>query len=226
MKLGDNDPLNEKIMPYLVEKIEEASLVELIEVRRKDRSLIELVEPILQVRIDEVDLSELLDALLWTTRRDQEEIMSKFENRMIKLMNGMSLDELIELKSKTTYSNDLFDKIFKSLLRREPSSVIELFSSSNSFRNADFNVGLVTQIADILTSEQWEATLTAFCKNSQIHNSFYCPGVFCSLFRKSVERSGTLQIYWLSFRKDLDKFGGDEYIDKLKQAIDSYPEIL
>lgn len=178
MKLGDNDPLNEKIMPYLVEKIEEASLVELIEVRRKDRSLIELVEPILQVRIDEVDLSELLDALLCTTRRDQEEIMSKFENRMIKLMNGMSLDELTELKSKTTYSNGLFDKIFKSLLRREPSSVIELFSSSSSFRNADFNVGLVTQIADILTSEQWEATLAAFCKNSQIHNSFYCPGVF------------------------------------------------
>jgi hypothetical protein len=226
MRLDDNDPLNEKIMPYLAEKIEESSLEELIEVRRKDRSLNELVEPILQMRIDEADLSELLEALQWTTRRDREEIMSKFENSMIKLMNGMPLDELIVLKSKTTYSNELFDKLFKSLLRRDPSVAIDLFAGSSSFRNADFNVGLLAQVSDVLNSEQWEAVLAAFCKNNQIYDSFYCPGVFCFLFKESVERSGSVQPYWVDFRKNLDKFGSDEYIDKLKQFIDSYPEIV
>lgn len=226
MKLGDNDPLNEKIMPYLIEKIKDASLEDLIEVRRKDRSLNELVEPILKMRIDEADLSELLDALQWTTRRDREEIMSKFENHMTKLMNGMPLDELIVLKSKTAYSNELFDKLFKSLLRRDPSVVIDLFVRSSSFRNADFNVDLLTQISDILTAEQWESVLAAFCENNQIYGSFYCPRAFCSLFKESVECSGFVQPYWLSFRKNLDKFSSDEYIDKLKHVIDSYPETV
>ena len=137
-------------------------------------------------------------------------------------MNGMPLDELITLKSKTSYSNELFDRIFKSLLRREPSVVIDLFARSGSFRNADLNVGLLVQISDILTAEQWESVLAAFCENNQIYDSFYCPSAFCSLFRESVERCGSVQHYWLSFRKNLDKFGSAEYIDKLKHVIDSY----
>jgi hypothetical protein len=75
-----------------------------------------------------------------------------------------------------------------------------------------------------LTLEQWETVLNAFCENNQIYNSFYCPGAFCSLFKDSVDRAGSVQPYWLSFRQKLDKFGSDEYIDKLKQVLDSYPE--
>jgi hypothetical protein len=81
IKLDGNDRLNEKIMPYLSEKIKDASLVDLIEARRKDKSLNDFVESFLQIKIDDARLDELLESLEWTTRRDREEIMNKFENR-------------------------------------------------------------------------------------------------------------------------------------------------
>jgi hypothetical protein len=73
MRLDKNDPLNDKIMPHLAEKIQEASLEDLLEIRRQDKSLNEFVEPVLQIRIPETNLSELLEALQWTTRRDREQ---------------------------------------------------------------------------------------------------------------------------------------------------------
>jgi hypothetical protein len=143
---------------------------------------------------------------------------------MIKLMNDMSFEELIEIKLKIPYKNELFDKIFESLLRRNPDIVIDKFAKSNSFRNADFNIDLLYQIFDMLTDDQWELVLTAFCENDQICGSFYCPRIISSLFRESLERNGFIKPYWFSFREKLDKFSGYEYIDKLKHTIDSHPE--
>jgi len=225
MRLDENDPLNEKIMPHLIERIEEASLEDLVAIRRQDKSLNELVEPVLKVRIHEANLTELLEALQCTTRRDREDIMSRFENHMRKLMSEMPFDELIKLKSEPNPRNELFDEIFKSLLRRDPLVAVDQFTKSTSFRNANFNVGLLVQISDLLTSEQWETVLNSFCENNQVHNSFYCPGAFSDLFKESVERSGSKQPYWLSFREKLNKFGSDECIDKLKHVIDSYSKI-
>jgi hypothetical protein len=224
MRLDENDPLNDKIMPHLADKIQEASLEDLVEIRRQDKSLNEVVEPVLQIKIREANLSELLEALQWTTRRDREEIAIKFENRMVQLMSEMPFDELITIKFELTSSNELFDNIFQSLLKRNTSIAVEQFTKSNSFRNANFNVGLLAQIYDLLTLEQWETVLNAFCENNQVYNSFHCPGAFCSLFKDSVDRSGSVQPYWLSFRQKLNKFSSDEYIDKLKQFIDSYSE--
>ncbi len=226
MRLDENDPLNEKIMPHLAEKIQDASLEDLMLIRQQDKSLNELVEPVLQTRVHEANLSELLQALQWTPRRDREDIRSKFENRMVKLMSEVPFEELIAIKSELTSSDKLFNDIFQSLLKRKTPVAVDRFTKSNSFENADFNVRLLAQISDLLTSEQWEIVLNAFCENDQVYNSFYCPRAFCSLFEKSVERNGSIQPYWLSFREKLNEFNsGYEYIDKLKQAIDSHPEI-
>ena len=221
MRSDGNDSLNEKIAPYLAEKIRGASLRILVNIRLKDDSLDELVEPILQKKIHEASLTEMLEVLYWATRTDREDIMSKFENPMMKLMSNMNLDSLIKIKFELTPSNELFDNLFKSLLRRSPLVVTDKFTKSSTYRTAEFNVGLLAQVSDLLSFEQWETVLEAFCENSQVYDSFCCPSAFCTLFEESVKRDGFVQRYWFSFREKLNKFSSHEYIDKLKYIIDS-----
>ena len=69
-----------------------------------------------------------------------------------------------------------------------------------------------------------ERILDAFCTNDQIYGFPYSPFIaatFVSLFKNSVLISGTVQPYWLDFRKNLDIFTGDKNINQLKLAIDS-----
>jgi hypothetical protein len=67
----------------------------------------------------------------------------------------------------------------------------------------------------------WNYILEAFYTNNQIYDSYGCPDIFISLFKKSIEITGSVQPYWFSFREKLNGLNGVD-INRLKQVIDSY----
>ena len=131
-----------------------------------------------------------------------------------------NLDELIQIKS--TYQHPIIDKHFKELLKNNVSSVVDRFIKSSAYVSAAGNASLLIEIIEYLSPKQWEYILEAFCSNDQIYDSYSCPASFISLFKKSVEITGTVEPYWLSFREKLDGFNGKyKEINRLKQLIDS-----
>jgi len=233
MILEEDSSLNEKIQPYLVEKIKQAFLEELIDglidISPED-TLYEVIEKRLVSLLDSASIEELLELrlhynsnsfLLSRKHININSVIKLLNNSVIKVFECKKLEDLLELKSK--YSDSLFDDLLLPILKENITHIVSKFILSYSFENAVFNANLLLEIANNLTPAQWESILKAFCDNSQISGSFRCPGIFASLFKKSIELNGCVQPYWLSFRDKLNTFdNSDKNINRLKQVIDSY----
>jgi hypothetical protein len=186
-----------------------------------------LQEKISAATLDELLLVRLKSKYVSSLDEKQEEL-----NNLLKLAEAsvanrikeISFEDLISIKLK--YSNDLFEinNLVRPILRDNIVEIVNRFIRSGTFKSADSNASLLLEVADFLNYQQWDYILKAFCKNKQIYGSYRCPSIFYSLLKKSVELNGSLQPYWLSFRKNLDKFN-DPDIERLKLLIDSYQEV-
>ncbi|MBW4629969.1 MAG: hypothetical protein KME49_31780 [Brasilonema octagenarum HA4186-MV1] len=231
MRSKDNNSLNEKIYLYLIEKIKEASLEELLDELSKitkQENLLEITEQRLLYLLEKHSLEELLEVRKYymraLSRRNLERAIELLNTSLIKLSQKADFDELILMKSK--YSDEFFEDLVKPILRENIAKIVNNFILSSSYENAAFNANILFEITDFLSPAQWESILKAFCENNQIYGSFRCCSIFESLFNKSIEPHNGVQPYWLSFRENLNTFQiPDKNINRLKQVIDSYVPI-
>jgi hypothetical protein len=197
MYSDEDSRFNEKIKPYLEDKIKDYSLVQLISSLLKNlevnKFLDNLIEPILQAKIKEACLDELVEA-------------RKYVDRFF-----------------FTDTIKLFDDVIQDALRDNLPHIVDRFKQSSSYEEAETNASLLADVSDYLSATQWETILEGFCDNNQIYESLGCPSTFSDLFKKSVRINGSVQPYWLDFRKKLDQFDISD-INKLKNLIDYYVE--
>jgi hypothetical protein len=224
----DNNFLNEKIYLYLMEKIKEASLEELLDKLSKitqEEKLLKITEQRLLDLLENASLEELLEVSEYDvcelSDANLERAIELLNTSVRKLSQKAGFDELILMKSK--YTKELFEDLVKPRLRENIPKIVSNFRLSSSYDNAASNANILFEIADSLSPAQWESILKAFCENDQICGSFCCPSIFESLFKKSRELNNRVLPYWLSFRENLNKFHiTDKNINRLKQVIDSY----
>lgn len=203
----DNESLHEFIKLYIKDKISNASLQDVLSARfdfkyelmKLDKQLIELTDTCIIEKIQQIP----------------------FDN----------LDQLIKIKYNQPPIIDepypIIDEHLKNLLKNNVPSVVDRFIKSSNFISAAQNASLLIEIMEYLNHKQWEYILEAFCNNDQIYCSYNCPAIFISLFKKSVEITGTVEPYWLSFRKNLDVLNSKhKEINRLKQIIDSSEETV
>ena len=220
--------LHDIVEPCIKNEIKKASLEELVLLilEYNNEYLHKLIKPCMQDKINKASLDDLLLARF----RCKSELM-KLDEQLIDLTNTCiiekiqqisfdNLNQLIEIKSN--YQHPIIDEHFKNLLKNNVPSVVDRFIKSSSFVSATQNASLLIEIIEYFNPKQWEYILEAFCNNDQIYCSFNCPDIFISLFKKSVEISGSVEPYWLSFREKLDGFNNNNKdINRLKQIIDS-----
>src|SRR5919199_5487121 len=145
-------------------------------------------------------------------------------------INEASLDELLEVRQYVNLFSrkhrKTFEDVIQAALTENVQYIVDRFSQSKYYRAAEANASLLIDIFDYLTTTHWEAILEAFCNNNEIYESFGCPSTFSLLFEKSVTLNGSVQPYWLSFRKKLNQLNSSRTsINKLKSLIDSYCEV-
>jgi hypothetical protein len=197
---SDEDSLfNEKIKPYIEDKIKDYSLVQLILSLLKNlevnKFLDNLIEPILQAKIKEACLDELVEA-------------RKYVDRFF-----------------FTDTIKLFDDVIQDALRDNLPHIVDRFKQSSSYEEAETNASLLAEVSDYLSATQWETILEAFCDNHNIYGAWVCPITFSHLFEESVKNKGAVQPYWLSFREKLNQLNiSDPSISNLKALIDPYVE--
>jgi hypothetical protein len=197
---SDKDSLfNEKIKPYIQDKIKDYSLLQLIvslEINLEGHKFLDdFIEQILQAKINEACLDDLLKARNY--------------------VNGFSFIDSIKR----------FEDVLQDALRDNVPHIVDRFKKSSSYREAETNASLLAEVSDYLSATQWETILEGFCDNNQIYDSFGCPSTFADLFKKSVKIHGYVQPYWLSFREKLNQLNrGDININNLKDLMDSYVE--
>lgn len=197
MYSDEDSRFNEKIKPYIEDKIKDYSLVPLILILEKNlqvnKFLDDLIEPILQAKINEACLDELLEA-------------RKYVNKFVFIDCIKKLEDVIQ-----------------DALRDNVQHIVDRFKQSSSYREAETNASLLAEVSDYLSATQWETILEGFCDNNQIYYSFGCPSTFSHLFNESVKINGSVQPYWLSFREKLNQLNiSDTSINNLKALIDSY----
>jgi hypothetical protein len=197
MYSGEDSLFNEKLKPYLAEEIETYSLEDTIwgleRNLEKNKFIDDLVEPILQIKVNKVSLDELLEARPY-------------------------VNSLLPRKHRETFK-DLTQKALADNVQH----IVDRFRDSETYRTAEANALLLNDVFDYLSDTQWVAILEGFCNNRQIYDSSGCPGIFSHLLEKSVKASGFVQAYWLSFREKLNELGNVyPRINELKVSIDSY----
>ena len=180
MYSDEDSRFNDKIKPYIEDKIKDYSLVEqigrLVKNLEVNKFLENLIEPILQPKINEACLDDLLEARQY--------------------VNGLSFIDRIQR----------FEDVIQVALRNNVPGIVDRFKQSSSYREADTNACLLAEVSDDLSPTQWETILEGVCDNIQIYDSFACHRTFSELFKKSVKIHGDVQPYWLSFREKLDQF--------------------
>jgi hypothetical protein len=231
MRSEKNEVLNHKIEPYLTEKIKESSFSVLFDLRTRSGAefLDGLIDPILQEKISTATLDELLFVRSgWMSVILDEEsgwlfnLCKLADVSVAERIQEVPFEELLSIKSK--YSDEYFNSLVQPILRKNLNVIVDRFIRSSSYDIAASNARLLEEVADLLSTLQWEYVLKAFCQNNQIFPSYACQNIFCSLLNKSVEDSGYLQPYWLSFRENLNKLS-DAGIEPLKLLIDTHQRV-
>jgi hypothetical protein len=189
--------LNEKIKPYIVDKIKDYSLLQLIFILETNleehKFLDDFIEQILQAKINEACLDELVEA-------------HKYVNNCF-VFNSIKI----------------FEDVIQDALRDNVQHIVDIFKQSSSYREAETNASLLAKVSDYLTIPQWGTILEGFCDNNHIYESLGCPRTFSDLFKKSVRINGSVQTDWLYFLEKLEQFNTSE-INNLKDLIYSYVE--
>ncbi len=228
MIFKEDESFNDKMKPYLAQKIKNVSLEDLLYelVDTEDIFIKDLCEKNMQFIFDKTPLEDLLEVRKYNmslfSDQTQIKIIELSEQLIENRIKEVEFDDLLSIQSN--YKSDkLFCELIKPILRKNYLKIVSKFILSFSYENAALNASLLLHIVDILNAKQWESILKAFCENSQIYNSFDCPGTFQHLFIKSVDIERCVQSYWLTFRENLNLFNNNNKgINRLKQVIDSY----
>ncbi|MBF2018366.1 MAG: hypothetical protein IGS23_24835 [Rivularia sp. T60_A2020_040] len=233
---NDDQVFNEEIESYFKDKIKESPVKNIISSlqRCENEKINKLSKDFLKSKIKDASLDELIlikeyfeyfDDEFEEQDKDIIELHKVIETYLYKLVKECTFEEIDQLwELKSQYPDINIDEHINFLLKTNVSNIIDAFMKSGTFATAKSNASLLSKIVDFLTPVQWDYILKAFCSNNQIYNSFGCPDIFISMFKKSVEMHGNVQPYWLSFREKLDSLN-DTDINRLKQVIDSYQPI-
>jgi hypothetical protein len=174
---SDKDSLfNEKIKPYIEDKIKDYSLIKLLEINLVNKFSDDFIEQIVQAKIKKACLDELLEAHKYVNRFSFIDSITKFE------------------------------EVIQDALRDKVPHIVDRFKQSSSNKEADINASLLAEVSDYLTTPQWGTILEGFCDNNHIYESLGCPRTFSDLFKKSVRINGSVQTDWLYFREKLEQF--------------------
>lgn len=221
----NDDSLNKIIEASLQEKIKDASLNDLIKnLKYENISVNKLIQPQISLKINQCDLDELLKAVSkykYFIDEPDKEIIALFDSNILKRAKEVSFDELMSYISYSKFKEELPEYFVKFVLEKNVSEIVSRFKKSGSFDSAGANAELLNEIVHLLTDNDWEEILDYFCKNDQIHYSYSCSAVFCSLFEKAVGLREGIQPYWITFRAKLNNFKSP-HLEKLKSLIDSY----
>jgi hypothetical protein len=187
----------DKIKPYIVDKIKDYSLLQLIFILETNleehKFLDDFIEQILQAKINEACLDELVEA--------HKYVNNCFFPNSIKIL----------------------EDVIQDALRDNVQHIVDRFKQSSSYREAETNASLLAEVSDYLTTPQWGTILEGFFDNNHIYESLGCPRTFSDLFKKSVRINGSVQTDWLYFREKLEQFNTSD-INNLKDLIDYYVE--
>ena len=196
---SDKDSLfNEKIKPYIEDKIKDYSLIKLLEINLENTFSDDFIEQILEAKIKKACLDELLEAHKYVNRFYFIDFIDKLER---------------------------FEDVIQDAVRDKVPHIVDKFKQSSSNKEADINASLLAKVSDYLTTPQWGTILEGFCDNNHIYESLGCPRTFSDLFKKSVRINGSVQTDWLYFREKLEQFNTSD-INNLKDLIDSYAESI
>ena len=174
MRLEESCSLNEKIEPYLLEKIKDLSLEEILEgfleIIQEYELFFKTLEKEAELALDNINLEKLLQI-----RQDYKRLLSKkkFKTLTDKLDNSLTqLFEEEKEKAKVDYliisiiikyyDDKLFEQLFKPLFEENTSKIINRFKLSSSFDNAASNAKLLNEAADFISLAQWEEIIKAF----------------------------------------------------------------
>lgn len=127
-------------------------------------------------------------------------------------------DQILDLKQRLP---DEMTSFLQDILKGSIETFVETFVQAGSFNSANSYANNIYKISSLMSSIQKEAVLNAFCENDQLSGSFNAPSVIKHLFEEDTKHGGSLESYWLSFRKRLDEAFPQSFAD-LKQIIDSY----
>ncbi len=213
MRSKESCSLNNKIEPYLIDKIKEASLEEILDnlsqVKQENKPLYEAIETRLLFLLDNISLEELLKV-----RQNYKRLLSKQKLKTLIDILDTSVSKLFEQKKENVnnlitiianYCDDkLFKKIFKPFIKDNISKIISFLKLSFSFDSAASYAYLLDEVADFINTAQWKEIIEAFFENDQIYKSGICANTFESLFNKSIELDAYVKPYWLSFREKLN----------------------
>ncbi|MBW4596370.1 MAG: hypothetical protein KME46_26565 [Brasilonema angustatum HA4187-MV1] len=228
--------LNDKIKPYLMEKIKEASLEEILDglsqIIQEDKLLYESFEQRLLFLLENTSLEQLLEArkyyLYSSSCTKVSTVISRLNESVIKFLERLEFNDLLSVKYeyRQQFFEDFLKDILKPIFQNNKLEIVRRFVSSNSFSDSEFYAKLLIEITDNLSNEQWKYILKVFFENHYIHNSFFCARIFESLFKKSITLNVCIQADWRSFRENLDDFSTIKKnlkdINRLKQVIDTY----
>ena len=160
--------LNDKIQPYLIDKIKGSSLEELL------------------------DASQYYKR--FSSKKKLKILTDILETPVTKLFEEAKVDDLIEIAAKY-YNDKLFEELFKSFLKDNIPKIIRRFKFSSSFDNAASNANLLNEVVDFISPVECKEILEVFFENNQIYNSHGCASTFELLLKKSIELDISVKPY-------------------------------
>lgn len=220
------DPLiielfNASITSKVQEEVDNISLEEitLLISKYEDEFFINLIDPDLEDKVVTADLETLLYAksTYKLISEPKPEVLDMLDKAIVLQAKDAELTEILDLRK---YWSEIDSELVEPMLKGNVPAIIDRFAASGSFDSAGYNAKLLNEIAEHLSTEQWENVLEAFFQNDQIYYSFSCYAGFESLFEKSVAIHGSVQKHWIPFREKLEPFNS-KHSSSLKRLIDA-----
>ncbi len=212
---------NESITSKVQQEVNYISLEEisLLISEYEDEFFIDLINSDFEDKIVTAGLEDLLYAksTYKLIAKPRVEVLEMLDKSILSQIEETEFDDLLDLRK---YWSEVDSELIEPMLKNNIPIVIDRFAKSGSFDSAGRNAELLNEVAEHLSLEQWESILEAFFQNDQIYYSFRCYERFESLFEKSVEVSGSVQPYWISFREKLAPFKS-KHSNSLKRLIDN-----
>ncbi len=212
---------NASITSKVQEEVDNISLedIALLISKYEDEFFIDLIDPDLEDKVVTADLETLLYAksTYKLISEPKPEVLDMLDKAIVRQVKDTELTEILDLRK---YWNEIDSELTEPMLRGNIPAIIDRFAASGSFDSAGRNAELLNEIAEYLSTEQWENILKAFFQNDQIYYSFKCYVGFKSLFEKSVAIHGSVQEYWTPFRENLEPFNS-KHSNSLKHLIDA-----
>lgn len=221
-----NQTLNERLSNIILDKVTDENWYKVIIYLGKITIWESLSEPCklkAKTFIENVDTSRRysnLDILVDAAHIDF------LKDAVSKKLRNISIEQVFEIQNIPALT-ELVEPALKEQISKYIQLYINNFIKSQNYRNAEANARKLSTISSWLKPEQWEYLLNGFCTNNQIYDAGDCPGIIASLLQDSVNKNGSIQVYWTDFRKKLDedKFNDISAIDNLKQSIDYHASL-